>query len=480
MLSKTEGVNMREINQIDVLAKEHIVRASGLLTLLMPQTSGIGFAVKGRDGCYQLVNKAMETLLDRTAGQIMQLADHDIFPPAIAERLENADRLILDGASATRDELDFLIGGLPVACLCLKFPVFGTDGAVLSIGMMLLDTSRQEDVAHMRRSLERLQQTNQELQKALIELDSLASTDKLTGAWNRRRFEETVSGEMERLRRYGHPLSLLIIDIDFFKKINDQYGHVVGDQVLAQLSATVLATIRTTDSLTRWGGEEFIVLCPDTMLSTAAMLAERLREKIARTTFPVVGNITVSIGVAECLSGEVWESWFMRADAALYRAKACGRNQIQIAPDPSQREGEGEKVAANFVQLSWHAAYECGHPTIDDQHRALFQHANNLLTAILSACPVDEISMLIDMLIDAVVQHFKDEESIFTGVGFPGAADHAAIHRELVDHAVILVSRFHEGKLAIGELFQFLAHDVVAKHMLGADREFFSYLKNHY
>ncbi len=470
---------MDENDLINALAKEHMIRASGLLALLMPPNSGIAFAIKGLEGRYQLVNNAMETLLGRSTEQIIHRADHDLFPPAIAERLENADRQILDGASATRDELDLPIQGLSSSCLCLKFPVIGPGGTILAIGTMLLDNSRQEDVANMRQSLERLQQSNQELQKSLVELDRLASTDKLTGAWNRRRFEETVSNEMERLRRYGHPLSLMVIDIDFFKKINDQYGHVTGDQVLAELAATVRTTVRATDSLTRWGGEEFIVLCPNTTLSTMALLAERLREKIARTTFPTAGNVTVSIGIAECMSGEVWESWFKRADAALYRAKACGRNQVQIAPETPQRVGVGENVAANFVQLSWHAAYECGDSIIDEQHRALFLHANNLLTAILSERPADEISMLIDTLIKAVVQHFKDEEAIFTAAGFPRAADHAAIHRKLVDNAVILVTRFHEGKLAIGELFQFLAHDVVAKHMLGADREFFPFLENH-
>lgn len=464
---------------IDALAKEHVIRTSGLLKLLLNQTSGIGFGIKGLDGRYQLVNKAMETLLDQTAEHVIHRTDQDLFPPGIAEQLQDSDRLILDGASETRDELVLSIQGMPSSCLCLKFPVCGPDGTVLSIGTMLLDTSRQEDVANMRQSLERLQQSNQELQKSLVELDRLASTDKLTGAWNRRRFEETVSNEMERLRRYGHPLSLMVIDIDFFKKINDQYGHVAGDQVLANLAETVRATVRATDSLTRWGGEEFIVLCPNTTLSTMALLAERLREKIARTTFPTAGNITVSIGIAECMSGEVWESWFKRADAALYRAKACGRNQVQIAPETPQRMGVGENVAANFVQLSWHAAYECGDSIIDDQHRALFLHANNLLTAILSERPADELSMLIDTLVKTVVQHFKDEEAIFTAAGFPGAENHAAIHRKLVDNAVILVTRFHEGKLAIGELFQFLAHDVVAKHMLGADREFFPYLQDH-
>jgi diguanylate cyclase (GGDEF)-like protein/hemerythrin-like metal-binding protein len=329
----------------------------------------------------------------------------------------------------------------------------------------------------MRQSLDQLQRSNQELQKTLVELDRLASTDKLTGAWNRRRLEEAVSNEMDRLKRYDHPLSMLMIDIDFFKKVNDEHGHAVGDQVLALLAAEIQSNYRATDSLTRWGGEEFVVLSPNTTLSSSTVLADRLREKIAETDFPVVKHVTVSIGVAECLIGEPSEKWFKRADDALYRAKTCGRNQVQIAPETPNRAGVGENVSASFVQLSWHSAYECGHTLIDSQHRILFGHANNLLSAILSGRPADEVGSVIDDLIRDVVQHFQDEEAIFTAAGFPGAEEHAAIHQQLVDKALTLVGNFHAGTLTIGELFQYLANDVVAKHMLGADREYFPYLK---
>ena len=467
---------MDNSNLINAFANEQVVRASGLLSLLMPQASGIGIGVKGPDGRYQLANKAMESLLGKRDGEISGATDEELFPPDIAVRLQKADQEILGGMAAARIDMDFPVNGVPMRCLWLKFPVLGPDGKVLSIAAVMIDVSRQEAVAEMRLSLERLRQTNQELQMSLVELNRLASTDKLTGAWNRRRLEEAVINEMDRLKRYDHPLSLLVIDIDFFKKINDKHGHGAGDQVLAELASVVQATIRTTDSLTRWGGEEFVVLCPNTTLSTVSMLAERLREKIATSRFPAVEHITASIGVAECMAGETWEQWFQRADAALYRAKACGRNQVQVAPETPQRLGVGENVSANFVQLAWHAAYECGDSLIDDQHRGLFVDANALLAAILSGRPTDEVAAVIDVLVGDVLRHFQDEEAIFTAAGFPGAADHAAIHRELVDQAVVLVGRFHAKTLGIGELFQFLAHNVVARHMLGADREFFPYL----
>lgn len=467
---------MNEHNLIYTLAKEYMTRASNLLSLLMPQTSGVGIGVKGLDGRYQLANRAMEALLGKNAGQITGMTDTELLPPEVAAQLQRSDRQITDGVAATSDELDLSINGMPIRCLWLKFPVPGPDGVVLFVGAVMLDMSRQEVAAAMHCSLERLQQTNQKFRKTVVELDRLASTDKLTGAWNRQRLEAAVINEMDRLKWYDLPLSLLIIDLDLFKNMTVHHGHAVGDQVLAELAAVVRTTIRATDSLTRWGGQEFVVLCPNTALPTVAVLAEQLREKIATAVFPVVKNISVSIGVAECMSGETWAHWFERADAALERAKASGRNQVQIAPETPPRVGDAENVPANLVKLSWHSAYECGIASIDEEHRGLFDDANNLFSAIRCGRPADEVAALIDALINDVVQHFQDEEVIITAAGYPGAAEHAAIHRTLVDRAATLANRFHGGTLAFGDLFQFLARDLIALHMLGADREFFSCL----
>jgi len=332
--------------------------------------------------------------------------------------------------------------------------------------------------SELRQALEKLQQTNQALQDSHAELDRLASTDKLTGAWNRRRMDEAVGNEMDRRKRYAHPLSLLVLDIDFFKKVNDRYGHAAGDQLLVKLAAQIRSSLRVADSLTRWGGEEFVVLCPDTGLSAAAVFAERLRKTITGMNFSVVNEITVSIGVAECLPGETWEKWFQRADAALYRAKASGRNQVQIAPEMPAPPGAAAAVSGNLVQIIWDSAYECGHEVVDREHKAVFRDSNDLLAAILSRQPADEVDANIDTLVRDLVQHFQDEESIIAAAGYPAAAAHAAIHRELSNRAGALVERFHAGTADVGELFQFLAEDVAAEHMLGADRDFFPYLEN--
>jgi len=334
-----------------------------------------------------------------------------------------------------------------------------------------------ELLAEMRRSLDALRKRNQELEVSLAEVECLAGTDKLTGAWNRRRLEEAVNSELERMQRYGHPLSLLVLDIDLFKHVNDNYGHAAGDRLLVELSGRIRSVLRSTDSLTRWGGEEFVVLCPNTALPMAAVFAERLRGAIARTDFSVGESATVSIGAAECLPGETWELWFHRADAMLLRAKASGRNQVRVAPEIPMRAGATEEGPSNLVRLVWQRAYECGHEVVDHEHKALFGDVNDLLATIMSGRPVRETGAIADILIRDVSQHFQDEESIIAAAGYPRAARHAALHRALVARALILVERFRAGEANMGEIFQFLAHDLIARHILRADRDFFSYLQ---
>ena len=167
------------------------------------------------------------------------------------------------------------------------------------------------------------------------EICQFADHDSLTGAYNRRYFERILPAELARHNRYGAELSMLILDIDHFKKINDSWGHLKGDEVLRTVVKTVLSTIRQTDYCVRYGGEEFIVLLPHTSCSNAAWLAERLRRKIEKLSF-VAGNrtftTTASIGVSSLPSGVNKEGTTLtdEADQALYQAKNDGRNRIVV------------------------------------------------------------------------------------------------------------------------------------------------------
>lgn len=168
------------------------------------------------------------------------------------------------------------------------------------------------------------------------ELRRLATTDSLTGANNRRHFLEEAERELQRGRRYGRPVSLLMLDIDHFKRINDDHGHAMGDEVLKAIVGRIQRLLREQDILGRLGGEEFAVVLPEAALVEARQAAERLREEIGRGGISLPGGgdlrVTCSIGVAECASpNETLEEGLNRADAALYRAKEEGRDRVAAA-----------------------------------------------------------------------------------------------------------------------------------------------------
>lgn len=159
----------------------------------------------------------------------------------------------------------------------------------------------------------------------------LAHTDPLTRISNRLKFDNMLSQEIRRSSRYHMPLSLIMLDIDDFKKVNDTYGHQAGDRVLKETVRLVKDTIRNTDFFTRWGGEEFVVLATDTSLSGACLLAERIREVLDRNPFHGIGHVTCSLGVAVFEKGDTPETLLGRADMALYEAKKNGKNRVVTA-----------------------------------------------------------------------------------------------------------------------------------------------------
>ncbi|MBL6751505.1 MAG: GGDEF domain-containing protein [Nevskia sp.] len=162
------------------------------------------------------------------------------------------------------------------------------------------------------------------------QLEQAALTDALTGTYNRRYFSEVVGTEMARVERDLSRLSLLLVDIDHFKSINDRLGHAAGDAALKAVSAILKGQLRPSDRLFRWGGEEFVVLAPSAALADAMTLAERLRRSCESADIAGTGRVTLSIGAAE-FAGETLEDWIKRADEALYNAKQNGRNRVEGA-----------------------------------------------------------------------------------------------------------------------------------------------------
>ncbi len=182
-----------------------------------------------------------------------------------------------------------------------------------------------------------------DLQRELFEQ---AATDPLTGALNRRQMESLLSEALERRARSAAPASVLLVDIDHFKSINDRFGHHVGDQVLKNLVALLKRHMRKLDRLFRTGGEEFLLLLADTKSSDAVVHAERIRILISQAVLTELATVTVSIGVAECVPNQQIEAWIKNADDALYFAKEEGRNRV-VCETPVTVDGLSD-VALEF------------------------------------------------------------------------------------------------------------------------------------
>ncbi len=171
---------------------------------------------------------------------------------------------------------------------------------------------------------------HQELAAKTSELEKLSITDNLTGVYNRMKIELILDSEILRTKRSKEPLSIILLDIDKFKSVNDEFGHQAGDLVLQRMTSLLEDNIRKTDSLGRWGGEEFMVVCPHTDYKGAWNLAEKLRLKIMCADFAQVGRVTSSFGVSQFVKDEDENSLLRRADDALYQAKNEGRNRTEI------------------------------------------------------------------------------------------------------------------------------------------------------
>jgi diguanylate cyclase (GGDEF)-like protein len=176
-------------------------------------------------------------------------------------------------------------------------------------------------------------------------MEAMAVVDELTGLFNRRRFYNLFQREIAYAQRYDQPLSLLMIDIDFFKTVNDQYGHPAGDRVIRKLADVMRQEVRAVDVVGRWGGEEFVILLHKTDTQQAYDTAERLREAIAQTQIDIgkkTIQATVSLGVASAPSGNLdMDEMIKQSDQAMYCAKQTGRNRTCILPAPSISEETG-------------------------------------------------------------------------------------------------------------------------------------------
>ena len=227
--------------------------------------------------------------------------------------------LLIDAAPYRENELRLLKTALFTSAVGVLFALI----IARIIYFSAIEQSRQE-----KERLERL------VKERTREIELLSKTDKLTGLWNRCYLDEMMEMEFKRARRYSHDISIILIDLDHFKKINDTYGHIAGVDVLREASKRIRESTRETDFIGRYGGEEIVVILPESTIETAQQIGEQIRMRIAETPVAIDGteiNVTASLGISHLGEGHMkFEELFKEADEALYESKSAGRNRVSF------------------------------------------------------------------------------------------------------------------------------------------------------
>ena len=257
-------------------------------------------------GRFQRWNRNLERVTERSAEELFQAPAWSLFDPRDSHRIQKAiETVFRDGSFEIDAEFKTPSGS--------SIPFHFTGLRVELAGRQYL-TGAGVDIS-TRKALE-------------ADLRHRANHDALTGLVNRHHFENILRHELTRSERYGTPVALITLDIDHFKAINDRFGHLIGDEVLRRFAASLKDRIRATDTLARWGGEEFMILLPQTDAHNGMLMAEAVRALIAETPMPGPGRITLSAAVTIHRDGESRHELLRRLDEALYRAKREGRNRV--------------------------------------------------------------------------------------------------------------------------------------------------------
>lgn len=285
-------------------------------------------------------------------------------------------------------------------------------------------------------------------------LQEVANHDELTGIINRRHLNNIIDREIETSKRYGYPLSMAIIDIDFFKEVNDMNGHIIGDVVLRELAKLISENIREADYFGRWGGEEFVVVMPHTDEVRALSAMDKLRKIIAMNSFHNRIIITCSFGVESYMPSETSDTWFERADSALYKAKSFGRNRIE--------------TYTSSLSLFDYTRYEKDYLTnislIDQQHKELFLSIVQLHEFSAAMTP-----SLIEAFLYDLKQHFMTEEFMMDESNYAKRAEHRLSHKRMVEETSERLMAYKSGMEEINRLIAYLLQDVLLKHLVEED-----------
>lgn len=307
-----------------------------------------------------------------------------------------------------------------------------------------------------------------ELEVINKKLKETAIIDSLTGVYNRYYFDEKLSFLMESSLTFRSPLSLILLDLDHFKAVNDTYGHKAGDKVLIEVANTINNLIDEANVFARWGGEEFIVLMPMTNLKDAQNFAEKIRHTLECIDHLGVGTVTVSIGVSTWDYIESSEQWFKRTDDYLYKAKNKGRNCVMTSK-------ESQKI--NYSFISWSDEWLCNNDDINIQHKELLNLSNKLISSIMGDYMEDDVDLSIKKLLEHISYHFNFEEKFLNDISYSEVNTHKEKHDILIRKAKELFKSSSK-KNMLEDTIRFIINDVIINHLIHEDSKFFQYIDN--
>ncbi len=269
---------------------------------------------KDMEGRFVWVNQGWQNLFGASTEDIVGKTHAGAYTEQHAAGHRKHEISVIDKREEVLFEEDIVLTTGGYTYQTTSFPLLDDQERLVGVGAISVDiTSQREEL--------------NQLKKSQVDLQDLVVHDNLTGALNRNALQDRANHEIMRHRRYHHPFSLMLLDLDYFKEVNDRYGHAAGDNILIDIVKVISGLLRDTDSLYRIGGEEFVVLAPDTGIDGAMQLAERIRSTIEYTDFSPVEALTISIGVSAMVKGSDLDALLKRADEALYRAKNEGRNR---------------------------------------------------------------------------------------------------------------------------------------------------------
>ena len=302
-------------------------------------------------------------------------------------------------------------------------------------------------------------------------MESLAMLDPLTKLNNRNRLEMDMIDYIELGNRQGLEVSLLLVDLDHFKEINDQYGHNVGDHVLTTTAKIIANSLRSDDRVYRWGGDEFLILAPHTDLLGASQLAQRILDQLSTVKLLDIKQLSASIGCAQHFLHETKEDWFKRVDLTMYKAKQAGRNRYEAWPNT-------ESLPITIARLSWVDSLNSGIEALDLQHKALVNLSNELYDRLIASESVSSLDQVLDQVLVDLCDHFIYESNLMKTKGFPLVEEHMKIHERLVIEYDQLRLQLKTGETNLAAFFNFVSVKIVAEHIVKEDTKFFEFNKS--